>query len=914
MQQSAMLSKVAIDLEKHRWADVIRQCQHFIQFYSQNKIPTHVDVEEIASAYRMLGKAYEGEGKIAPAIASYRQALQIQPDWVDCQLDLAWLYGEAGEIAPAISTYNKILQQYPNWQEVRYNIAHLLQQQGNITAACQQYRQILKGSHESLPVALYVAIHYNLGVCLQDSGLTEAATHSYQQVIRWQPDHINAYNNLGCAWIQLEKYPEAVRTFQTALQFEQPAESTSQAERASLYQNLGKALESWAAADKIQRSRYLGEAAAAYRRVTELQPEKATAYRNLGKILQRQGWHQQAIANFQKAIAFDPEDIATYDNCAISWLNIGKPERALECWQQIAAREKKTIQAYCHNNRNLIPQDDLEFAKWKCTQMLAAWQDKSQNNQENAQEILVQIYQHLARAMVSYGWYTVGEAYYQTALQLQPAHPDLYAGLGDALVYQKRFAGAIAAYRMGLLYDATHPQLCCHLGHILAAQGFLDAAIATYQQGNLRSHHETCLASPLPTQSASHRDPAIPFAVHRCTSEWLQQQGYEGCYQHWQTATVNPPAPPSKITDACMGVNCQSCLGRLGRELGRTKIFPGIYKLSASEKLQQGETDLFIAKIPQGRTWISPQKNSWMVCKAIATITPDNLLLDDLSRSYPGELPGCTKRDRTRHEIFRQNSLPPLETINGTVAVVAGLSGHTYFHWMVDILPRLELLRQSGWSFDWLLTNKINQPFQRETLEKVGIPANKVLTADQYPHIQAQELLVPSFVSSLGWATKRSLAFLRRTFISQPTPKMPKRIYISRQQAKYRKILNEKEVMEILKPLGFVSITLEGRSVAEQATLFAQAEAIVAPHGGGLTNLIFCQRGTKVIELVSPNYIRHYYWVISQQLGLQHYYLPGKEFRCPQFRQLMYQSVLREDILIEPDRLRQMVQVSGLQR
>jgi capsular polysaccharide biosynthesis protein len=54
----------------------------------------------------------------------------------------------------------------------------------------------------------------------------------------------------------------------------------------------------------------------------------------------------------------------------------------------------------------------------------------------------------------------------------------------------------------------------------------------------------------------------------------------------------------------------------------------------------------------------------------------------------------------------------------------------------------------------------------------------------------------------------------------------------------------------------------------EQIALFSRAKAIVAPHGSGLTNIIFCGSGTKVIELVSPNYIRHYYWAIAQQLNL----------------------------------------------
>ncbi len=914
MQQSVMLSNVATHLENQQWAKAIRQCQEILQSYAHRKAPMDVDWEEMATAYRMLGKAYEGEGNFPHAIAAYRQALQIRPDWVDCQLDLAWLYGETGDVAQAISGYQQVLKQYPHWQEVRYNLAHLLQQQGNLTAACQHYRLLLNDSHSSLPVSLYVATHYNLGVSLQESGLTEAATHSYQQVIRWQPDNVRAYNNLGCAWIQLEKYENAVRIFQTARQLEKSSASEDRGEWASLYQNLGKAWQYLAAADKIRRSQYLGEAVVAYRQAIELQPEKATAYRHLGKILQSQGYYQDAIAHFQKAIAIDPQDLATYDNCALAWLYLGKPETAIECWQQIVAREKKFIETYCRQYQYLVPKDELEFAKFKCTQLLESWQDNSQNQKQDSQVLLTQIYQHLGNAMVSYSWYTIGKVSYELALQLQPDNPDLYVGLGDTLVYQKRFAAAIAAYRMGLLYDPTNPQLCCRLGNILAAQGSFETAIATYQQGNLRSHHLTGV-SPEPTiHHTTQRDPQIPFAVHRCTAEWLQKQGYAHCYQHLQTTTASPPLPPSRTDDACLGVNCQSCLGRLGRELGKTKLFTGIYKLRSSDKLQQGETDLFVATIPQGRTWIAPQKTSWIVCKAIATITPDNLLLYDLSRSYPGELPGCTKRDRTRHEIFRQDRLPPVETINGTVAVVPGLSGHTYFHWMVDILPRIELLRQSGWSFDWVVTNNTNEPFQRETLETLGIPLAKVLPADEHPHIQAQNLIVPSFVSSLGWATKRSLAFLRRTFTKKQPQNTPKRIYISRQQAKYRKILNEDEVMDILKPLGFVSVTLEGWSVADQATLFSQAEAIVAPHGGGLTNLMFCQRGTKVIELVSPNYIRHYYWVIGQQLGLQHYYLPGKELRCPQLRQLMYQSILREDILIEPDTLRQILQVSGLQR
>ena len=45
-----------------------------------------------------------------------------------------------------------------------------------------------------------------------------------------------------------------------------------------------------------------------------------------------------------------------------------------------------------------------------------------------------------------------------------------------------------------------------------------------------------------------------------------------------------------------------------------------------------------------------------------------------------------------------------------------------------------------------------------------------------------------------------------------------------------------------------------------------------------------------MIELVSPKYIRNYYSVISQEVGLEHYYLKGEDFGCAPIRQLMYQN------------------------
>jgi capsular polysaccharide biosynthesis protein len=109
------------------------------------------------------------------------------------------------------------------------------------------------------------------------------------------------------------------------------------------------------------------------------------------------------------------------------------------------------------------------------------------------------------------------------------------------------------------------------------------------------------------------------------------------------------------------------------------------------------------------------------------------------------------------------------------------------------------------------------------------------------------------------------------------------RLYISRASASKRKLINEVEVMHYLHRFGFRSVTLETMPVTEHARLFASAKAVVAPHGAGLTNLMFCQPGTKVIEIFSPNHMHTCYPIISNHVKLDHYYLVGQGTRPPEY-------------------------------
>ena len=57
--------------------------------------------------------------------------------------------------------------------------------------------------------------------------------------------------------------------------------------------------------------------------------------------------------------------------------------------------------------------------------------------------------------------------------------------------------------------------------------------------------------------------------------------------------------------------------------------------------------------------------------------------------------------------------------------------------------------------------------------------------------------------------------------------------------------------------LGFSIVPPAEHSLDEQINIFNQAEIIVAPHGAGLTNVVWCNPGTVVYELFCDQYINH---------------------------------------------------------
>jgi capsular polysaccharide biosynthesis protein len=176
---------------------------------------------------------------------------------------------------------------------------------------------------------------------------------------------------------------------------------------------------------------------------------------------------------------------------------------------------------------------------------------------------------------------------------------------------------------------------------------------------------------------------------------------------------------------------------------------------------------------------------------------------------------------------------------------------------MTDILPRVRLAKKAGYEVDFFehfIVNDVKAEYQKETLSYLEIPSNKLrkIPANSNGYL-CEKAVLPSLPSFPGVVPPETIQYLR-SIVPETSFQAGAKLYIDRGKSKRRKVPEEERIIDWLKTQGFEVIDCGKMSVKDQAAAFAHAELIVAPHGGALTNLIFCRPGTKIIELLSSEY------------------------------------------------------------
>lgn len=201
-----------------------------------------------------------------------------------------------------------------------------------------------------------------------------------------------------------------------------------------------------------------------------------------------------------------------------------------------------------------------------------------------------------------------------------------------------------------------------------------------------------------------------------------------------------------------------------------------------------------------------------------------------------------------------------------------------YFHWLLDSVQRLELISNSKLKineFELLIDeNLLKYNFVVKVLKIYNFKYSVLKDNTIY---RVKELLVPYHLANSGnynlLVLNQSRERLRNYFLYQTENTNKKKIWVSRQNSRLRKIKNFEEVEKIIKKYGFDIIETENLDFFDQAKIFVNADVIGGIHGGGLSNMLFMDKSKKVIEVRGKNdYYNNCYFSLASGLDLKYFY------------------------------------------
>ena len=388
-----------------------------------------VEFPNAAVPYNILGAAHAGLHNLDEAIASFRTALRIKPDYAEAHNSLGIALKDHGRADEAIASFSQALRLKPEFAEGHNNLGAAQKDLGRLDEAIASFVKDLQIKPD------FAQAHNNLGMALMERGRLNEAIASFGKAVQFNPGFAQAHNNLGIALQEQGRLDEAIASHGKAVQ--------SKPDYAEAHNNLGVALK--------DRGR-LDEAVASFGKALQSKPGFAQAHNNLGIALQGQGRLDEAIASFSKALQFKPDYAEAHNNLGIALNGAGRLDEAIASFGK--ALQDRPDFAQAHNNLGAALKDrgrlDEAIASFGKALRIKPGYAQAHNNLGAA----LQEQRRLDEAIASFG----------KALQIRPDYAEAHNNMGVALKDQDRLEEAVASFSKALQikpdYAEAHSNLC----------------------------------------------------------------------------------------------------------------------------------------------------------------------------------------------------------------------------------------------------------------------------------------------------------------------------------------------------------------------------------------------------------------------------------------------------------------------
>lgn len=204
--------------------------------------------------------------------------------------------------------------------------------------------------------------------------------------------------------------------------------------------------------------------------------------------------------------------------------------------------------------------------------------------------------------------------------------------------------------------------------------------------------------------------------------------------------------------------------------------------------------------------------------------------------------------------VIKQGTPKFYKKINSRVfSLLCGVdANNNYYHWFFDSITKY-LIFKKFYKFkknDFFLVPNLKYNYQMQSLKMLNI--KNAISSYNLKHFKAKKLISLNFkhinINHPDWIVKE----MRNSFIpKKKSNKQTLKIFINRGgiSSDARDISNKEQLIFFLKKQNFLIIDPSKFSFVDEIKLFNSAKIVLGIYGAGLTNIIFCQKKTHIIEL-----------------------------------------------------------------
>jgi capsular polysaccharide biosynthesis protein len=213
---------------------------------------------------------------------------------------------------------------------------------------------------------------------------------------------------------------------------------------------------------------------------------------------------------------------------------------------------------------------------------------------------------------------------------------------------------------------------------------------------------------------------------------------------------------------------------------------------------------------------------------------------------------------------------------DGTVIIGCNTAYAKYFHWITQSLPAIDYaVNRIGQAPRISVALPPLEAWQEDSLRLLDLSTVRRITIPdktrQYAFHRAEysEFLNGGSAFSQSATARATFARLRKA-VERPAS-TDRKIYVPCTDKTSLIVRKEEAIIEDVRKRNFEVIAPGSLPLAEQISLFRGASLVVGSHGADLTNIVFCEPGTIVYELVPAHYTNACFCNLALICGLRYW-------------------------------------------